>query len=279
MTATSLAYFSSLHQAAVILKSIPKPQAAKILSRLQPRDMQQVIEAVNELDNITADQICELLEKLEQDPRFQRPPAPSPGIHETFRSCDHQQAVVGGDHPFAFLIQASPTFRRALLRDEHPKILATIIASLPTKMANLFVDELEPVVRASVLHRLSESKTFEAQEARTIRSQLLLKFQRLSTRSGSTDISDKTAAFCMTELLNLTDQQIKGLLKQVDTSHWAPALQGSSVNVQLKLFSNMALKPAAILRREIATLTNLDAQTIQNSIQQIGSKVRQLPGN
>ena len=60
---------SSLNQAAIILKSLPKRQAASILSRLEAADIQTVLDAIKNLDQVTADQIMESLERLHQESR------------------------------------------------------------------------------------------------------------------------------------------------------------------------------------------------------------------
>lgn len=272
MTATSLTRISSLHQAAVILKSIPKSQAARILSRLQPRDMQHVMEAVDELDRVTADQIFELLEKLEQETGIQsldhsnapstRPPA----------SIQKSNLKRFSGHKFGFLMQASVTVRQAVIQDEHPKNIAMIISQLPPQVATKWMDELEPILRASVLKRLCELDDIDARELHELRYLLKLRFQRLSQPSrGHRNGREKSKTnFQMTDLLACTDAQLKNLLTSVDTTHWAPALKRAPAAVQKTIFRNMASRPAEILCQEIAAIIAIDSVTEKRAVEEIG---------
>ena len=51
-------------QAAIVVSSLPKQQAAKLLLRLKPDALKQVLDAVTRLDKLTADEISAALDRL-----------------------------------------------------------------------------------------------------------------------------------------------------------------------------------------------------------------------
>ncbi|MEZ6095766.1 MAG: hypothetical protein R3C03_16305 [Pirellulaceae bacterium] len=71
--------------------------------------------------------------------------------------------------PFAFLINVAPDVTNELLRDEHPKNIAIVLANLPPQVANEQVKLLEPVLRVSVVKRICQ---LESEDSAAETSQL-----------------------------------------------------------------------------------------------------------
>ena len=64
-----MTHSNSLVQAAIVLNSLPPPQAADLLSKLDSSDLKRVLEASNELDHISAEQISDCLDQFKSDTR------------------------------------------------------------------------------------------------------------------------------------------------------------------------------------------------------------------
>ena len=112
---------SSLNQAAIILKSLPKRQAASILSRLEAADIQTVLDAIKNLDQVTADQITESLERLHRESRRWKTESGEKLAFDelleevkfgaNFRGDVRPAGITDSGHPFGFLADAIPAVR------------------------------------------------------------------------------------------------------------------------------------------------------------------------
>lgn len=294
---TNLAHYSSLYEAAVILKSLPKKQAATILSRLQPRDMQQVLDAVKELDGVTAEQLHELTDKLSIESGTPIPERTSfvanPLVKREF---SQSIPVIGVSNPFGFLMEATSELRRSLFRDEHPQNIAIVLSSMPPSVASRCMEVIEPVTRTTVLKRICELDEISGEEIAQLNYELGVRFKKLSQQPETptsnvqraanliscldTEQQEATMAMLeqtepelaesmatsmatMDDLLQLNEAQMRTLLRSVDTSYWAPALKKAPVKVQRSVFERLADRPKEMLSREMAELQNLDPRVEQ----------------
>ncbi len=303
MNNTNLAHYSSLHEAAVVLKSLPKKQAAKILSRLQPRDMQQVLDAVKELDGVTAEQLYELTGKLSIESGTPIPEGKSFSAKASIkREFSRSIPSAGRSNPFGFLNEATPELRRSLFRDEHPQNIAIVLSSMPPSIASRCMEVIEPVTRTTVLKRICELDEITAEEIAQLNYELGVRFKKLSQQPGKSKSNVQRAAnliscldpeqqemtlamleqtepelaesmstslATMDDLLQLDDEQMRALLRKVNTSYWAPALKNASLQIQRSVFERLAERPKEILSREMAELHAIDPRVEQFSRSEI----------
>ena len=127
-------------QAAVVLNSLPKQQAAEVLSRLEPSDIKTVLDAITRLDDVSASQISHALDRLATEAERWRSgdEVENNKIEEVRKSLDEALATprtnlertVESDKPFGFLIDVIPMVRLHLLEDEHPKNIAIVLSML-----------------------------------------------------------------------------------------------------------------------------------------------------
>ncbi len=233
---------SSLHQAAMILKSLPKRQAAAILSRLRAADMKQVLEAVNLLDQVTGEQLNESLERLNQEARrWTSTPAENREAVEHLRQITQSNAVARppehktpshySRHPFGFLIETLPMIRDQVLLDEHPKNIAIVLSSLPPDVASSCLKSLEPIVRVSVLKRLCELDELDKEEVNQLSYALKLRHQKLYNRNPLGSPGLKTAAAMLSCTDPDTQATLVAMLEQSDPE-LADELQKSLVTLE-----------------------------------------------
>ena len=299
---------SSLLQAAIVLKSLPKAQVAKILSRLEAADIQAVLDAIKKLEPVSADQISETAEYLHRQSRRWKKADPTwhPDASNPVSPADNPQPE--SHHPFDFLVDAPETVRDRLVFDEHPRNIAIILASLPPETASACMKSLEPMLRFSVLRRLCELEEICDTEVNELSYALRLRFKKMMNRnskhegissaaevlscsdprtqqtllaymhSSDPDLADELQRSLLTieHLLELDDEEIQILLRNVDTSCWAPALKHASLELTNKILGNMAEQPAELLNQEMASIGDVDEQVARVAAKQIINAAVQL---
>lgn len=273
-----MTFKSAIQRAAILVKSLPQTQAAKLLSHLDSVELQKVSREIRELNQVADEDL-----KLAQQNFVAQ-------FEMTVRSgslCKNK--VVG--QPFDFLNPVSGDLRFELLCNEHPAVVATVITYLSTPAASDLINRYEPVERVSILRRLckSEIMTSEKTESLSARlqnrlSQTLLSIQEQRSgvevasrllscfephvrenyleelEAGDADLAAKVCEniFTFDDIVTLSDSNIRQILLWVDTSFWAPALVHADVGMRRKIFNNMAERPRLILNREIETIENVD---------------------
>lgn len=292
----------SLQQAALVLKSLPKAEAAQIMSRLEAGDLRQVVNESESLVDATLDDILSALNQLALEAESIKTD------RDDQRQILNQRLTAGTDQqeehdagPFRFLVHLAPQIREDLLRDEHPVNLALVLMHLPKDLASGVLQSLDAACQVSVVRRLCEVEEIEQDQvtdlAFTLKMRLQRMLQRNETSSGvrlaaellscsddetrdqvldyinqldPTLVSElQDEIFEFDDLKELDNLDIQVILKNVDTSFWAPALKESSLKVREKVLGNMAPRVAQILSGEIAELHCLDRQVSSHAQAQI----------
>lgn len=281
----------SLRKAAIALQNLPKPQAAKVMGRMQPQDLRSVFSAIDSLDHTTARQIFDALDELARDAeRLQRYRGTSPASPPHARTDDEVKLLREAfrDSPFAFLINIKSSLVNELLRDEHPRNIALVLANLPSEIASEQVKQLEPVLRISVVKRICQIDASDSEdEARELAFALKLRLQKLLGANApkpegvsiaarllnladeelrsevltnlaqshpelETRLNESFVSF--DQIAELSDHDIRVLLRSTDTSYWAPALKHAPPSIHDKIARSMHERVAQVLDSEIQAL-------------------------
>ncbi len=290
-----------LKNAAIVLKSLPKKQAARIVSTLEPHEIQSVLEAMEQVDQIAAGDIESTMEKLDQAAGLLDEDGDSPaGLPARFRShplpgCQGPpQNPDDGSQPFQFLQGIVPALCCQLLQDEHPQNIAIVLSWIDPGRASEILKNLEPANRVSVLRRLCEYNRTANSEVTELSYALKRRLKKLvssenycrrgvdtaanllsctdaRTQADLLDYLNQSDPELAARLLNsvvhiadlqrMSDRDIKTLLQAVDTTCWAPALKPAALETRAKVLRNMAEAPAGLLSQEIANLGPVDELT------------------
>jgi flagellar motor switch protein FliG len=173
-----------------------------------------------------------------------------------------------------------------VIKSEHPQIIATILAHLPSQQAAdvlsrfdgatqadlaLRVARLDEVPEAALqeLDAIVERQTKEATALRTSRlggvksAADMLNLLGPAVQSGVLEAIKsadeklgeqiKDALFVFANLLKLDDRGMQAILREVQADVLATALKGADEEIQEKIFKNMSKRAAEILRDDIAT--------------------------
>lgn len=287
---------SSLRLAAVVLKALPKAQAAKVLQRLDPPELRSLFNAVKRIGAPSFNDVEETLDALQSAANELR--RLDVASIQTPDATDEAATV----RPFQYLKQVPTESVLQLLADEHPRNIAIALMGLAADQASDILKGLEPTLRVSVLKRLCDSEPATTEEVAQLsfilRGRLkkqtaddyydteglavavkVLSCADQNTREellihiGQTDaeLAKKleSAVFYFDDIQGLTNGDIKIVLENIDTALWAPALRKSSLAVQTHVLRNMGPTPAHYLNHEISAIDVIDEQLAKYAQQQV----------
>jgi flagellar motor switch protein FliG len=158
---------SQLRNAAVLLLSLPEEEAALLLGRLEPAQIEAVAVAMTRVGSVVeSERDCVLRRFVDA-----RPGAGSgllDGLDTARRLVqqalgDSADAVLAGVQqrleqvPFGFLAQVDHRMLCAAVRNELPQTIAIILAHLPARRAAEVIQTLPPDLQPDVLRRIATS--------------------------------------------------------------------------------------------------------------------------
>jgi flagellar motor switch protein FliG len=172
-----------------------------------------------------------------------------------------------------------------LVADEHPQIVATILAHLPSQQAADVLKELDAGAQADVamrMARLDEVPETALQELDSIverqaKDAAAIKTAKLGGVKAAADMINrlggaqstmiekiqaedaelgeliKDALFVFDNLLKIDDRGMQAILRDVQADTLATALKGADEEISEKIYKNMSKRAAEILRDDISS--------------------------
>ncbi len=288
----------TLQQAAVVLKCLPKGEAAQIMSKLDAAEIREVIQESESIGDLSREAVLSALNQLSLEA----------ASFKTDRK-DERRRLNGrlregagfeseaGSGPFHFLAHLSAELRAELMADEHPENVALVMMYLPSELGSEMLRRLDSAMQVSTVRRLCEfEEVVESQIlqlAINLKLRLQKKLQRTKKPAGvqlagqllscsDEGTREKVLAyinqldpvlvndlersiFRFEDLRHLENQDVQVLLRNVDTSFWAPALKAASSKVREKVLGNMAPRVVQLLSQEIEQIHELDPKISQHA--------------
>jgi flagellar motor switch protein FliG len=172
-----------------------------------------------------------------------------------------------------------------VIKNEHPQIIATIIAHLPSQQAADVLKRFDAAVQAEVAVRIArldevpetalqeldaivERQTKEATQLKTARLggvKAAADMINLLGASGQTSMIDaikaqdpelgeqiKDALFVFENLLKVDDRGMQSILREVQADVLSTALKAADEEIKEKIFKNMSKRAVEILRDDIS---------------------------
>jgi flagellar motor switch protein FliG len=170
-----------------------------------------------------------------------------------------------------------------VVKNEHPQIIATILAHLPSQQAADVLKRFDAAVQAEVAVRIArevpetalqeldaivERQTKEATQLKTARLggvKAAADMINLLGASGQTSMIDaikaqdpelgeqiKDALFVFENLLKVDDRGVQSILREVQADVLSVALKAADEEIKEKIFKNMSKRAVEILRDDIA---------------------------
>ena len=212
--------------------------------------------------------------------------------------------------PFQFLHRADPAQLRSFIVDEHPQVIALVLAHMTPDSASLLLAGLDPERLAEVAHRIAVmdrtspeiiqavettlehklSSMLQSSEMfrvggvdplvdiinRSDRSTERLIVEGLESRDPALAEEIKSHMFMFEDVVNLDDRSIQQVLRQVETVELAMALKGVGDNVLDKITVNLSSSAAANILEEIQFLGPVRTRQVEEAQQKIIRTIRQL---
>ena len=308
-------------KAAVLLLQLDRGQAARVLASLDDHEVEAITSEIALIDAVPSAEseavTTEFRELLTARMHVNHGGfAFAQQLLEQSLGADRASAIIERLHaasvqlPFQFLHQADPAQLRSFIVDEHPQVIALVLAHMPPDKASLLLSGLAPDQQAQVAHRIAVMDRTSPEIVRAVEATLERKLSSMlqptdlstvggldqmvsiincSDRSTERQIVEglealdrglaeevKSRMFMFEDITVLDDRSMQLVLRQVEASSLALALKGVSQPVREKVTSNLSSRAAEGLAEEIELLGPVRLTQVEDAQQGIIRAIRQL---
>ena len=164
--------------------------------------------------------------------------------------------------PFQFLQRADPAQLRSFIHEEHPQVIALVLAHMSAEKASLVLSGLSPELQADVAHRIAVMGRANPETVRVVEAVLERRLSSVLQPSDSSRVGGlgplvniinradrsterqiveglesldaglaeevRSRMFMFEDIVRLADRDVQQVLRQVDTAELALALKGVS---------------------------------------------------
>ncbi|SET96600.1 flagellar motor switch protein FliG [Geodermatophilus poikilotrophus] len=310
-----------VRKAAVFLAQLSKEDAGALLAKMRPREVELVTRELMKIGSVESDDVDGVLEEFHQLMTAQR--FVGRGGVEFAR--DILAAGLGEDKadgilsrlnvvytevPFASLRNADVRQLVTFLKDEHPQVIALVLAHLTAAQSAEVLSGFAPEQQAAVAHRIATMDRTSPEMVRLVEEELgrrmgsLLAHQDMSTVGGvetlveiinrsprptersilewldSTDpeLAEQVRAqmFVFEDIVTIDDRSLQLVLREVEANDLATALKGVRPDVRDKVVRNLSERAAENLAEEIELLGPVRTRTVEEAQAKVVGVVRTL---
>ncbi len=312
---------AGIRKSAVLLIQLGRERAAGVLSQLSEAEVEAITAEIAHLEMISATERDSVLEEF-RDLMVARAHISQGGLDFArqllMESLGEDRAdeiidrltAASVQMPFQFLRAADPTQLRSFIADEHPQVIALVLAHMTADKASLVLAGLEPDRQADVAHRIAVMDRTSPEIVRSVESILERKLSSMlqpmdQSKVGGLDplvniinradrsterqiveglesldpaLADmvRSRMFMFEDVVTLDDRSVQQVLRQVDTAQLSFALKGVPDPVRDKILSNMSERAAATLLEEVELLGQVRLSQVEEAQQSVIRTIRQL---
>lgn len=320
MSAAALATLGT-RKAAILLLRIGKEKSAEILSHMAEPEVEAIMGEIARLESVGIAETQQVVKEA-ADLLAARSAISRGGLHYAQQLLEQSLGKERADEimerlhaaavqmPFQFLHQADPAQLRSFIVDEHPQVIALVLAHMTPDKASLLLSGLPADQQAQVAHRIAVMdrtspdivRAVEATLERKLSSMLqpqehskvggldpLVNIINRSDRSTERQIVEglealdsaladevKSRMFMFEDVTALDDRSVQQVLRQVDTAQLALALKGVPDNVRDKITRNLSSRAGESLVEEIELMGPVRLTQVEEAQQGIIRTIRQL---
>lgn len=310
-----------VRKAAILLIQMGRERAAQVLAHLSDSEVEQLSAEIARLDAIGGAETEGVLSEF-RDLMIARAHINQGGLSfaqqllEQSLGPERAAEVIARlnaaaiQMPFQFLHRADPAQLRSFIIDEHPQVIALVLAHMTPDKASLLLSGLAPDMQAEVAHRIAVMdrtspaivKAVEATLERRLSSMLqpsessrvgglepLVDIINRSDRSTERQIVEglealdpvladevKSKMFMFEDVVTLEDRSIQLVLREVDSAELALALKGVPDTVRDKITKNLSERAATNLIEEVELLGTVRLRQVEEAQQNIIRIIRRL---
>ena len=298
-------------KAAILIHSIGRLAAERILPRLTEEEKELVRQHLSQIGEISADvveRVAKEFTDLAQRARLNPPKKLSAkdtaliGQNETEASSSELSALKA-------LMSLNADEVYDLIKDEHPQTIAIILIHLNTAVASDVISKMPDDIKADVALRITSLEKVNAtmveeinegfkeilknkktvvtdvsggvdrlaeilNQADEISSELILNEIEETDAELAAEIKQKM--FVFEDLVLVDDRGFQKLLRKVETAELAIALKASSEEVKEKVFRNMSERAGEMLKEEMEDMGPVRMKEVTDAQQNITAIIQEM---
>ncbi|MGZ4448564.1 MAG: flagellar motor switch protein FliG, partial [Nocardioides sp.] len=155
-----------LRKAAIVLIQLGRDKAASVLAHLNELEVEQISAEIARLDDISASEVDSVMTEFSEMATARGHMAQgglsfAQGLLEQSLGAERANEIIARlqaaavQMPFQFLLRADPAQLRSFIADEHPQIIALVLAHMTPDKASLVLSGLPSMVQAEIAHRIA----------------------------------------------------------------------------------------------------------------------------
>src|SRR5579875_1483212 len=283
-------------KAAVLMMALGEADAAEVIKFLSPREVNRLSGAIARLNKVPKSQVegvfSEFVARIRDETRIglgvtdYLRNALAKALGEDRASALLERIMSGGDSAGIEAVKwEDPRVVAEMIREEHPQIIAMILAYVESEQAQEIMQALPDQVIEQVIPRLATLEVIppsavrelnealedqlsgESQQMRVSNlggikaaAEILNRFEASRAQSVldrikqmDPDLSQRIYdnMFVFHDLLEVDDRSIRALLQEINQSLLVPALKGVDAALREKIMRNMSERAGASLKEEI----------------------------
>jgi flagellar motor switch protein FliG len=310
-----------IRKSAILLLSLGEDVAAEVLKQLSPKEVQHIGKAMASLKNVQHEEIALIIEELDDQLGRQSLITSDQNefLHNVLRKAlgDAKAELIiskittGADTSgIESLKWMDASTISELLRNEHPQVIAAVLAHLDPEQAGGVVALFTERLREDVMFRLATldgiqpsamddlnvalSKLLSGQGAAMRKQRLggaksvaeVLNFMGAtlegqvidSIREADDELAQKIIdeMFTFGDLTQLDDRGIQTMLREIQTDNLVIALKGAPGDMKERVFKNMSSRAAEALREDLENRGPMKLSEVEREQKEILKVVRRL---
>lgn len=310
-----------LRKAAVFLAQMSSEEAGEVFSRLRPSEVEALTTEILRLRNVDPEDANDVLVEfhtLMQARQFVGQGGADFAREVLTAGLGRDRAdeilerlnVVFTEMPFSALRNADIRQIVTFLKDEHPQIIALVLAHLPSSQSAEVLSRLAPEAQADVALRIATMDRTSPEMVRMIEEELsrrmgsVLAHQDMTTVGGVSSLveiinrSDRAAErsilewldsqdaelaervrsqmFVFEDITTIDDRSMQAVLREVPIPELACALKGVRDDVRDKVLSNLSERAGETLAEETDLLGPVRIKTVEEAQAKIVQIIRGL---
>jgi len=312
---------SGLQKAAVLLVQMGKEASVRVLSQLRETEVEELTAEIVRMRSVAPDTADAVLTEFHSmltarqhvsqgGLEFAREVLEASLGRERAGDMMDRLSAMALETPFQFLHRADPRQLLSFVQDEHPQIIALVLAHMTADMASTILSGLSPELQADVAHRIAVMDRTSPETIRQVESSLERKLSsvlqpgELSAVGGLKPLVDiinradraterlimqglegrnpklaedvRSRMFMFEDIVGLDDRAIQLVLRQVETADLACAIKGVAPEVRDKVMSNLSERAAANLAEEVDLLGAVRLHTVEEAQAKVIRAIRAL---
>lgn len=310
-----------IRKAAVLLVQLGQDHASRVFNHLRESEVEAITAEISKLRNVMPNEAHAVLAEFRDlatarahiaqgGPDFAR------ALLEQTLGSDRAEAIMGRlsaaavQAPLQFLHRADPRQVLSFISEEHPQVIAIVLAYMPGDKATTVLSALEPDRQADVAHRIAVMDRTSPAIIRTLEQTLERKMSSLLTPTEMSAVGGveplvdiinradraterliiegleqrdpelaeevKSRMFMFEDIVNLEDRAVQQVLRLVETADLAMALKGVRDDVRDKVLANMSERASVTLLEEVDLLGQVRLRQVEESQQKVIQIIRSL---